>query len=338
MNPPSNIERSNPVPPLLPMAMKALQVNPTDVLLRWANSLNPLTRRKYGQGFRRFVMFATGAKMNDNDAAQTSMRIICDAGGKAPARELLLAWRQSMEEEGLASATVAGCLSSMCSAIQAFSDAGLLEFEIRRIAPKAEAREDRSGPPRHEVERPILTTAEEEAAGCTRALRDLCMLRLLHDAALRRFEVTGLRRCDVQLDHPDGPRVMPLRKGHKEREAMLIGKGAANALREWLDKRVDQSPNAAVFVSLQHGRQGVAPLSFESLRKALHARAKRLGIKATVRPHGLRHSAASHCARNASLAALKRLGGWVTLSSPARYLDQDDLDRIAALNVVEIRA
>jgi integrase len=54
-----------------------------------------------------------------------------------------------------------------------------------------------------------------------------------------------------------------------------------------------------------------------------------------VRPHGLRHSAATHCARNASLAALKRLGGWTTLSSPSRYLDRDDKDRRTALAVVE---
>lgn len=87
---------------------------------------------------------------------------------------------------------------------------------------------------RHQVEQLLAHLDELAAGGDARAVRDVAIVRLLHGAAFRRFEALGLRVADVQLEHPDGACVWPLRKGHRERERMLIGPLAAESLRRWL--------------------------------------------------------------------------------------------------------
>jgi len=266
------------------------------------------------------------------------MRILVTAG-RASARGMVCAWRDDLLEQGRATATVAASVSALASCVTAARLAGLCEWAIEKVAPKIEPRHDRSGPQHHEVEL-LLARLDDEVAGSHRtafAVRDTAIVRLLHGAALRRFEVTGLRLCDVQLDHADGPRVLPLRKGKREREAMLIGPMAAESLRKWIAIRGTDRADAPLFTRLhaQQDADTATALSGEAVRQMLRQRAAQAGVRAIVRPNGLRHSAATHCARNASLAALKRLGGWVTLSSPARYLDQDDKDRRTALQVVE---
>jgi site-specific recombinase XerC len=260
------------------------------------------------------------------------MRLLC-AAGRVGARQLALGWRQAMEDDGLASGTIVGRLSSLASLVTACRLCGTVDWALEKISPRIEPREDRSGPPRHEVER-LVQHLEE--AGDRFAVRDLAIVRLLHGAALRRNEVVSLRIMDAQLDHADGPRVMAKRKGKKEREAMLIGKLAANSLRDWLDVRGEVEPTAAVFCRIHAAPDNPQQLTGEAVRCMLRSRAKQAGLRAPCRPHGLRHSAASHCARHAPLAALKRLGGWTTLTSPSRYIDRDDRDRLTALNVVEV--
>ena len=324
---------------LTPAAQQAADVDPRMVLQRWFAGLGHEARRKYK---RCLTQFAAWAATDVDPNPEAAMRILIGAG-RAPARGLAMGFRQSLEEADKSSATVASAMSALASCVTAARLAGLCEWHLEKVAPKVEQRHDRSGPPRHEVEL-LLARIDEECEGdpghrkTRHAIRDAALVRLLHNAALRRFEALGLRIQDVQLDHPDGPRVLPLRKGHKERQPMLVGNRAAESLRRWLEIRGTTEPTAWLFVRLHLAKDATTdgPLSGESLRCMLQRRAKAAGVRAAVRPHGLRHSAATHCARNASLAALKRLGGWTTLSSPARYLDSDDRDRQQAVSVVEV--
>lgn len=323
-------------------ARAAADVDPRQVLERWYAGLGKHARYKYGVAMRRFAAWATGQK---EPSADVALRVLVDAG-RAGARGMVLGWRHELEAQGKASATVASSVSALASCITAARLAGLVEWSLEKVAPKIEAREDRSGPARHEVELLLSRLDDEVEAGSgaeqvtqrtALAIRDVAIVRLLHNAALRRFEVAGLRLCDVQLDHADGPRVRPLRKGHQEREEMLVSQLTAESLRRWLAIRGTTRPDAPLFTRLRARQdpETAGALSFEAIRQMLHKRAKQAGVRAVVRPHGLRHSAATHCARNASLAALKRLGGWTTLTSPARYMDRDDRDRRTALAVVE---
>jgi integrase len=54
-----------------------------------------------------------------------------------------------------------------------------------------------------------------------------------------------------------------------------------------------------------------------------------------VRPHGLRHSAATEVARHGSLDELMSLGGWKSFSAAQVYLDQRVDQRRRALALVD---
>lgn len=301
------------------------------IVSRWFAGIGAAARSKYSLALRKFEVWATGST---DPQPERCLRLLVDAG-RVGARQLALGWRADMEARGRASGTIAGMMSALASLVTAARLCGLVEWHLEAIAPKVQPRHDRSGPPRHEVELLLARIDDEAATGDPHAIRDAAIVRLLHGAALRRFEVVGLRLCDVQLDHTGGPRVLPLRKGKREREPMLIGPMAAESLRRWLAIRGEVAPDAPVFVRLHAAASDDGPLSGEAVRLMLRSRAKRAGVRAPCRPHGLRHAAASHCARYASLAALRRLGGWDSLAGPSKYLDQDDRDRLEAVVAVE---
>ena len=64
--------------------------------------------------------------------------------------------------------------------------------------------------------------------------------------------------------------------------------------------------------------------------------ARRAGIRGRVRPHGLRHSSASECARRGSLAELQALGSWKSLSSAGAYVDERQEVRRRAMALVDL--
>ena len=319
------------LPALSPAAAAALDVAPAEILRRWFAGLGESARTKYGLALRQFETWATGTA---EPRAETALRLLVDAG-RVGARQLVLGWRESMEAAGKASGTVAGSVSALASLVTAARLCGLVEWHLEAVAPKIEARHDRSGPPRHAVEHLLAYLDDLASHGDRKAVRDVALVRLLHNCAFRRNEVVTLRIGDVQIDHPDGPRAWSMRKGKKEREPMLLGRLAAASLRAWLQVRGTDDAAAPVFVRTRAAGEKPTRLCGDAIRRMLATRAKESGMRGPCRPHGLRHSAASHCARNASLAALKRLGGWTTLSSPSKYLDKDDADRRTALQVVE---
>lgn len=221
----------------------------------------------------------------------------------------------------------------MTSCIGALRDAGVIEWSIERVSPRVEQRHDRSGPRRHEIEQ-LVEHIEGDAT--ISGTRDAAITRLLHDAALRRNEVVGLDIEHVALDRDTGPAVNVLRKGSKERVWLLIGVKAAQALRQWLDSRGTTDGKAPVFVALGRARKpAVGRLHGESVRQMLRSRAKKCGVRSAVRPHGMRHASATFVAQHGSLAQLKRLGGWKSLSSVSRYLDNVDEDRRKGMAIVE---
>lgn len=148
--------------------------------------------------------------------------------GRVGARQLASGWRDSMLTAGRASGTVAGLVSALASLVTACRLCGSVEWHREAVAPKVEPRHDRSGPPRHQVEQLLAHLDEQAAAGDGRAARDVAIVRLLHNAALRRSEVVSLRwPLDVQIEHSDGPTVLPKRKGKRERQPMGVGRRAA---------------------------------------------------------------------------------------------------------------
>jgi integrase len=140
---------------------------------------------------------------------------------------------------------------------------------------------------------------------------------------------------DVDLEHAEGAVVRPRRKSRRERQPLLVSDRAAAAIRRWI--KVRGEAEGPLFHRLDGVRAaGALPnLSGESVRRILDGWAKKAGIEARIRPHGLRHAAATHVARVGSLDELMSLGGWKSFSAAQVYLDQRLEQRRRALRLVD---
>jgi integrase/recombinase XerD len=132
------------------------------------------------------------------------------------------------------------------------------------------------------------------APGTPLALRDRALLELLYGTGARISEGVGLDVDD--LDTVDGT-VLLRGKGSKER-LVPVGSYALAAVDAYLtrgrpaivaDASVRATPGGALFLNARGGR-----LSRQSAWAVLVKAADRAGIDATVSPHTLRHSFATH--------------------------------------------
>ncbi|GED97753.1 site-specific tyrosine recombinase XerD [Gordonia crocea] len=122
-----------------------------------------------------------------------------------------------------------------------------------------------------------------------RGLRDRALLELLYSCGARITEVVSLDVDDLDLEH----RTVLLRgKGGKQR-LVPIGGPAVDAVEAYLVRARPALASArsgpAVFLNARGGR-----LSRQSAWQILADAAHRAGITATVSPHTLRHSFATH--------------------------------------------
>ncbi len=156
------------------------------------------------------------------------------------------------------------------------------------------------------------------------AARDVAIVELLYGCGLRVAEVLGLdaqaspqARGWVNLDdataHVRG-------KGDKPR-SVPVGEPALKALRQWLVQRPQQArgDEAALFVS-QRGTR----LSAGQLRLRLRALGLAAGLDASVHPHMLRHSFASHLLQSSGdLRAVQELLGHASIATTQVYTKLD---------------
>jgi integrase/recombinase XerD len=148
-----------------------------------------------------------------------------------------------------------------------------------------------------------------------RGLRDVAMLEVLYATGLRVSELTALRLSDLHLD---AGYVRCVGKGSKER-VVPIGGEAAAALRAYLAEGRPALLAGVRSEVLFIGRRstGITRQGFWKLIK-LHAR--RAGIRASISPHVVRHSFATHLLENgADLRVVQTLLGHADVSTTQIY-------------------
>ncbi len=136
-----------------------------------------------------------------------------------------------------------------------------------------------------EVDAILASTGGDDPRG----LRDRALLELLYSCGARISEVTSLDIDDLDLAH----RTVLLRgKGGKQR-LVPVGGPAVEAVDAYLVRArpslASARSGAAVFLNARGGR-----LSRQSAWQILSDAAQRAGITASVSPHTLRHSFATH--------------------------------------------
>jgi integrase/recombinase XerC len=314
---------------LSPAAAKAINLDPREIVQRWLSGLAAGSRVIYARALRNFTAWALPAATDSEEG----LRLLCSAGA-AGSFGLLVGWRDS--QQGLAPNTIASNISAITSLLRVARRCGLIDFVVDGVAPVRERVQDRSGPALGDVQRMVATIDDAAVGGLPRAVRDAAIVRLLFCCAMRRNEVCTLQLADVNLDHPDGPQVRALRKGHRQRKPVLISTNTAAAIARWVEVR-GQEPGPLFYrLDRDVAAQDRRPLQGQALAGVVGAWARAAGIRVRVRCHGLRHSAASEAARRGSLAELQALGSWRSLSSAGAYIDERQDVRRRALAIVDL--
>ena len=140
--------------------------------------------------------------------------------------------------------------------------------------------------------------------------RDTAILRLFVDSGIRRAELAGLRRDDVDFEHKI---VVVLGKGRRPR-AVPFGRKTSQALDRYLRLR-DRRPDASG-EWLWLGKQG--RLNESGIAQVVKRRAAQAGLK--VHPHLFRHTWAHEMlADGMQEGDLMRLAGWRSRQMVGRY-------------------
>jgi len=156
------------------------------------------------------------------------------------------------------------------------------------------------------------------------AIRDKAMMELMYSSGLRISELVNANLKDIKYQQAE---ILVLGKGNKER-IIPIGSKALSALKDWLKCRGEfaKPDEIALFLSKRKNR-----ISIRQVRERMKQWGIKQGISATIHPHKLRHSFASHILESSSdLRAVQELLGHSSLSATQVYthLDFQHLARV----------
>jgi integrase/recombinase XerD len=151
-------------------------------------------------------------------------------------------------------------------------------------------------------------------------LRDRAMLEVLYATGMRVSELVAIRSTDLHLD---AEYLTCIGKGNKER-LIPIGREAADWVRRY------QRDSRPVLVARARAARGRAPRLFVNARggpigrvgfwKVLKRYGRRAGLPASLSPHVVRHSFATHLLeRGADLRAIQLMLGHADLSTTQIY-------------------
>lgn len=161
----------------------------------------------------------------------------------------------------------------------------------------------------------MIATVDLQAKEPWVAARDAAVVTLLYGCGLRISEALGLTGADVPL-----PQVMRITgKGGKERIVPVI-----DAARVSVDTYVRLCPyrvadDQPIFRAIRGG--ALAP---RAIQKVMEQARLQLGLPATVTPHAMRHSFATHLlAAGGDLRAIQELLGHASLSTTQAYTAVD---------------
>jgi integrase/recombinase XerD len=163
--------------------------------------------------------------------------------------------------------------------------------------------------------RDVEALIETPDIGRPDGLRDRALLELLYASGLRASEALALRIEDVNLS---AGYVVPTGKGNRQR-LVPVGAQALRWVRLYLKTArgalVKRTDGGTLFVN-RYGRR----LSRQALWGILKKCARRAGLRASVSPHTLRHSFASHLLeRGADLRSVQAMLGHADISTTQIY-------------------
>lgn len=261
-----------------PNASSALAESPAERLYRaFLESQTTNTRAAYAKDMEFFAAF-----LGEPSATSAMSRLLALSGGEGNA--LLLDYRTHMVDAKLAPSTINRRLSAIRSAAKLARTIGFSNWDPEVAGLKAQAYRDTTGPGLEGTRTMIEIALTNTHPGI--AVRDVALIRLMFDLALRRGECVSLDLEDIDLA---GKRIWILGKGRKQKEARTLPERTAAALTAWLGERAKYAAPAqqAVFISLSGNSKG-RRITGRGVHWVIAGVGADSGYK--TRPHGLRHA------------------------------------------------
>lgn len=187
-------------------------------------------------------------------------------------------------------------------------------------APKSKQRLPR--PVSADAAKGMIDTVELQAVEPWVAARDVAVVTLLYGCGLRISEALNLKRSDYPL--PDVLRIIG--KGDKQRIIPVLP-AAKDAVAEYVRLcPITPAPDGPLFLGVR-GKQ----LNPRAIQKTMEQSRMQLGLPATVTPHAMRHSFATHLLEaGGDLRAIQELLGHASLSTTQAYtaVNQEHLMKV----------
>ena len=266
---------------------------------------SPRTLLAYKADMEDFKTFIHASSLQAAAAFLTSQ-------GSGTANGLALAYRVSLQERGLAPATINRRLASLRSLVKLARVLGLVTWELEVEGIKSAAYRDTRGPGVDGF-RKMLELLEGEPDA--KSIRDLTILRLLFGMALRRGEVVSLDFTHLDLE---AGRLSIMGKGRTQRESLSIPPKVLTSLRAWVEAR--GSHQGPLFTALDRGHHGHR-LDGSAVYRIVAELGEAVGID--TRPHGLRHAGitAALDKTNGNTRMVQRFSRHKSLETLSRYDD-----------------
>lgn len=291
-----------------------------DILDAWLAGRNQRTIRAYRFDLADFARFVGAAGPGQAIEAILSM-------SHGSANRVALAYRASLMDRGLSSATIARRIAALRSMVRLARQLGRVSWSLDVESPKVTKYRDTTGPGL-DGWRAIRATAR--GATTKQGKRDLALVLLLHDSCLRRGECVGLDLCHVDLGLS---RVSIIGKGRTDREWITVSPQASAALAEWMAIRGDHS--GPLFCRLDRSSSGVGRLGGESVNRMVNKIGRRAGLTRKVKAHGLRHHGITRVLdlTNGNIRAAQAIGRHVDVRTTMAYDDNrtDYAGQLAAM-------
>ncbi len=255
-----------------------------DLVLSFNKTKMQTTIEAYSQDLRVFREFLEVESVDD--AAKV---LLSSEQGKA--NYLVLQFKAYLMERGNSPNTINRRLAALRSLVKFARTIGLVTWGLEIQNLKTETYRDTAGPGIEGVKKLLDQAQGEENMG--KAVRDIAIIRLLHDLALRRGEIVRLDYEDVDMARD---RLFILGKGKVQKTPLSLPEATKNAIIRWLNYRGHfEGP---LFTNFDRSSKGK---SQRLTGRSIHRIIKKLGheIGIDTRPHGLRHTAITEAVKKA---------------------------------------
>ena len=239
---------------------------------------SPNTRRTYAKGLKDFFLTMIQKEPAPQDIAWfLSLK-------RVEAVFLVLRYRACLVEKGLTPATVNVRLAAIKSLVNYARKVGKCDYSLEDVdGLRVETYRDTRGVNADSFRQITAQVNLETLKG----KRDIAILRLLWDNALRRGEICSLNIEDYQ---PGESQLLIKGKGKLTKEAITLSSKAIGLINEWLGVIGDRASDQPLFCTVDRATFGHR-LSGNAIYNIVRDTAKAAGIEKVMSPHRVRHSA-----------------------------------------------